>query len=103
MTLNFVRWCFDPQVWIILGILLIIADVFLGYDFFVLPTGVAAFIIAAVLHGQEAQWIEGTVLFSTWHQVMISYAVLSILSIVGLRFVLQRKRKNNVEEDINDY
>ena len=49
---------FLPQTWIILGILLIIADIFLGYDFFVLPIGVSAIIISSILYLQKGSFEE---------------------------------------------
>ncbi len=101
LYVEFAVWAFKPQVWIILGILLVIADVFLGYDFFVLPTGIAAFFIAAILYGQNNQWFGDSVIFETWHDIGITYAILALISIALLKFGLQRKKQD--EPDINDY
>lgn len=101
LYVEFTIWAFKPQIWIILGILLVIADIFLGYDFFVLPTGVAAFIIAAILYGQKEQWFGDAILFETWHDIGLAFAVLSVASIALLKFGLQRNKKE--EPDINDY
>ena len=61
---------FLPQTWIILGILLIIADIFLGYDFFVLPIGVSAIIISSILFLQKGSFEEfgDFILFDTWQE-----------------------------------
>ena len=61
---------FLPQTWIILGILLIIADIFLGYDFFVLPIGVSAIIISSILYLQKGSFEEfgDFILFDTWQE-----------------------------------
>jgi membrane protein implicated in regulation of membrane protease activity len=49
----FEQWIFFPEIWLILGILLIAADVLIGTAFFALSIGVAALIIAALLFIQD--------------------------------------------------
>ena len=85
---------FLPQTWIILGILLIIADIFLGYDFFVLPVGVSALIISLILYLQ-------TGLFNTWHDVAYWFSGLSLVSIILMRLLFKLRKKDRI--DINEY
>lgn len=101
MSIDFIRWCFDPKAWVILGILLIIADVFLGYDFFVLPVGIAAFIIAILLYAQQEQYFGDMVILSDWHMIGMSFGALSVICIGIVKFAFQRKKEE--ETDINDY
>ena len=94
---------FLPQTWIILGILLIIADIFLGYDFFVLPVGVSALIISLILYLQKGAFEElgDFILFNTWHDIAYWFSGLSLVSIILMRLLFKLKKKDRV--DINEY
>ena len=94
---------FLPQTWIILGILLIIADIFLGYDFFVLPVGVSALIISLILYLQTGSFEEmgDFILFNTWHDVAYWFSGLSLVSIILMRLLFKLRKKDRV--DINEY
>ena len=94
---------FLPQTWIILGILLIIADIFLGYDFFVLPVGVSALIISLILYLQKGSFEEmgDFVLFNTWHDVAYWFSGLSVVSIILMRLLFKLRKKDRI--DINEY
>ena len=94
-------WMFLPEVWVIVGILLIVTDFTVGADLFLLPVGASALVIAALIQGQESLWFGDTVLFETWRQVIIWFAVLSVVSIAFIKFGFQRRRNN--ESDINKY
>ena len=94
---------FLPQTWIILGILLIIADIFLGYDFFVLPVGVSALIISLILYLQTGSFEEmgDFILFNTWHDVAYWFSGLSVVSIILMRLLFKFRKKDRI--DINEY
>jgi|TARA_B100000809_G_C15071584_1_gene506237 membrane protein implicated in regulation of membrane protease activity len=94
---------FLPQTWIILGILLIIADIFLGYDFFVLPVGVSALIISLILYLQTGSFEEmgDFILFNTWHDVAYWFSGLSLVSIILMRLLFKLRKKDRI--DINEY
>ncbi|WP_420548609.1 NfeD family protein [Curvivirga sp.] len=93
---------FKPEIWLILGILLVMADIFLGYDFFVLPVGAAALIVSAVVYAQKNRWFgEETVLLDDWHEVGFFFAILSVISVILIRFIWQKNKKE--QADINDY
>ena len=94
---------FLPQTWIILGILLIIADIFLGYDFFVLPIGVSALIISLILYLQTGSFEEmgDFILFNTWHDVAYWFSGLSVVSIILMRLLFKLRKKDRI--DINEY
>ena len=94
---------FLPQTWIILGILLIIADIFLGYDFFVLPIGVSAIIISSILYLQKGSFEEfgDFILFDTWQDIAYWFSGFSIVSIILMRLILKLRKKDRI--DINEY
>ena len=89
----------SEEFWLILGLTLIITDIFLG-SFFLLPIGVAAFIISGLLYSQAQLWLGG-VLLETWKDVLIYFSAFSVLSIGIVKFFFQKKADN--KEDINDY
>jgi membrane protein implicated in regulation of membrane protease activity len=101
MNIDFAYWLLEPQVWIIAGLVLVIADIFLGYGFFVLPIGVAAFLISALLAIDTGGYLDFKI-FDSWRDVMIWFSILSVVSIGVLRLVFQ-KYKSQEKKDINDY
>ena len=102
MGIDVAYWLFRPEIWAILGILLVLLDILLGFAFFILPIGLAAFIMAALLYGQQNMWYGDMVLFGVWRDVGLGFAVLSILSIGLVKLVFQRDRGTR-DEDINRY
>ena len=94
-------WIFMPEVWVILGILLIAADFTIGADFVILPIGISALIMAFLIQAQESLWFGDTLLFNTWSQLIMWFAGLSVVSVAIIKFAFQRRRKD--EPDINKY
>ena len=88
-------------MWIILGIVLIIVDIWIGFGMIILPVGVAALLLAALLFGESRQLFGEMDLFPSWRVVLIWFAGLSILSVGLIRVVFQRSRKSGT--DINKY
>ena len=98
--MDFVYWMFQAKIWVILGFLLIITDIFIG-SFFILPIGIAAFIMGALLFAQNNYWFGDYVLLEHWRDIGLYFAILSVLSIAIIRALFQ---KNNDEKpDINEY
>ena len=62
-------WSLLPEVWVILALVLVGADIAFGFDFFVLSIGAAALVLAGLLSAQQNLWLGGVVLFETWHDV----------------------------------
>ncbi len=94
---------FLPQAWMVLGIILIIADIFLGYGFFVLPVGIASIIMSLLLYLQKDSYAEldDFILLENWYDILYWFSGLSIASIFLLRFIFYSRKKD--KEDINDY
>ena len=95
-----------PELWVIIGILLIIIDITIGFEFFVLSIGLSSFIVAFLLFSQEKLWLIdfniSYVILSDWKDVLITLSILSILTIGIIRYVFQN-RFNKSKKDINDY
>ncbi len=99
LDLNY--WVYVPEVWLILGLTLIIADIFLGFGFFVLPVGVASLIVAFLIYGENNGIFGPVILFDSWRDVLIWFAGLSVASVGLLRVVFQRRNKD--QPDVNKY
>ena len=97
MSINY--WLFEPNFWVIIGIFLIVVDIFLA-SFFLLPIGGAALTMAALIFFDTSQFLE-LELFSTWRDILLCFAALSVISIFLIQFAMKFRRKS--EQDINQY
>ncbi|MDP6977070.1 MAG: hypothetical protein QF570_00520 [Myxococcota bacterium] len=94
-------WMLEPQFWVILGLALMIADIYVGLNFFVLPVGVACFILALLLYAQDVQRIADWIPLSDWRRVSYVFAGLSVVSVGLVKAMFQSSRSD--EGDINEY
>lgn len=97
----FIGLLLDVNFWLILGLVLIIADIFLGFNFFVLPFGVAALLVATMVYLQESGRLGDLQLFSNWEGVVYWFAGLSVVSVGLLKLFFQKKADDR--QDINEY
>ena len=95
-----------PEFWVIIGILLIIIDITIGFEFFVLSIGLSSFIIAFLLFSQEKLWLIdfniSYIILSDWKDVLITLSILSILTVGVIKYIFQNRFKKS-KKDINDY
>lgn len=94
-------WLFQPEVWLIFGIGLIIADLLFGLAMFVLPVGIAAGITAGVVYLESEFWFSDQILVETWREVLLIFAALSLVLVFIIRRSFQKSKSE--EPDINDY
>ena len=92
------EWLSNPQIWIIAGILLIVVEVLVG-GMFALPVGVSALIMAVLMYADEQTMLGESRLLTDWEDILIAFAVLTVVSVGVLRLLFQRKD----EGDINKY
>ncbi len=85
---------FQPLFWLALGLALIAADVLLGLGFFMLPWGVSALLLAAIL-------ALFPYLMVSWVEALGLWAFLSVIVLVPLRRFYGRRRDG--QKDINEY
>jgi|TARA_B100000315_G_C14420887_1_gene515495 membrane protein implicated in regulation of membrane protease activity len=97
---EFSYWVFQAKVWVILGFILIIVDIFLG-SYFILPIGIAAFLISGLIVAQNRLWFGDYTFFETWRDIAIYFAILSVISIGIIKLIFQKRFEN--ETDINKY
>ena len=100
--MNIVFWLFQPEVWIIAGIILIAAEVLDGSTIFFLPFGVGA-LLNAILIGQQANTsMPDLLIFNDWWEMLVSWAVLALVASLILRMI-SRYRSKSQDADINEY
>lgn len=99
--LTFDYWIFQPEVWLILALVLIIADILIGLNLFILPIGIAAAIVSAVIFAEQQHWFSDVVLLESWREVLVTFAVLSVAAVFLIRKLFQDKKA--MESDINEY
>lgn len=93
-------WFFETRVWVILGLVLVTVDVFVG-SMVLLPLGIACLLTGTAVFSSQQMWFGDFVLFETWRDVAFLFATLSVLSVLVVKRLFQKPRRQ--EPDINDY
>ena len=96
---SFSYWIFQPYVWIILGLLIIIIDIFLG--FILLPFGISALLIAILIFVDRSSFLGDFIFFENWRDIIIYYAVLLLITLGAIKIFFQKGKSKT--KDINDY
>ena len=104
------NWAFQPETWLILGILLILTDLLFGLNYFLLPLGIGAFLTAlmVVLSNSllsedvlmERTWYGSILIFENWRDLLYWFAGFSLLCTVFMRVFF---KKAHEQFDINEY
>jgi membrane protein implicated in regulation of membrane protease activity len=100
MTLGY--WLFQPEVWVIAGILLVLAEVLDGSAIFFLPFGLGALANALLVHWQGSAALPSLLVLETWYDTLISLALLALVALLVLRLFM-RFRCRTPPADVNDY
>ena len=93
-------WIFQPYSWLILGIIIIIFDIFF-LGMVLLPFGLSSLIIATLLYFDYKMYFSNFVFFETWRDILIYYAIFSIISLGAIKFFLRKNKTSR--SDINEY
>lgn len=103
-------WIFMPEVWVILGILLIIADVLLGFSYVLIPFGTASVFTACIVAFSNSDFLfslqyKNRFLYEIldlqyWQDVIYWFAFFSVIAVLVLRKVTMNKKDH---DDINQY
>jgi len=92
-------WLFLPQVWVIMSLIFIGLEVTDGSAIFFLPMGISAALIASLIFLVDNSVLPLHFLPTTWYWLLACWAVVSVMSSLGLATV----RKQKKEGDINNY
>jgi membrane protein implicated in regulation of membrane protease activity len=93
-------WFFQPQFWLIVGILLVIIDIFLLGSSFLLPIGISALILSVLVYFDISNVWEFQ-LFDTWRKILLYFGILSVVSIFIIKIFI--KARGEKVKDINQY
>ena len=93
-------WFFQPQFWLIVGILLVIIDIFLLGSSFLLPIGFSALIVSVLVYFDISNVWEFQ-LFDTWQKILLYFGILSVVSIFIIKIFIKARGDNG--KDINQY
>jgi membrane protein implicated in regulation of membrane protease activity len=100
-NLSFDYLIFLKKTWIILGLLLVIGEVFVG-GFILLSFGISAFLISVLLYLQF-EFHDIPLHLESWREVLIAYAVLIVVVSVASRKFLPSRANKEFSDDINEY
>ena len=105
MSWDIAIWFYQPQLWMILGILLILLELNDGTKIFFLPMGLGAIVMAAWIYLFKESVIPHSWLSGTWYVVIIHWALMALVFGVALANWRRMKRGKNTKEepDINEY
>ena len=92
-------WILLPMAWLLLGIVLCLAEMFDG-SLFLLPLGIAALLVAAWLALQKWALLPAEVELTDWKQALLAYAGLAAARVLLLRRLFRSKSD---AKDVNDY
>jgi len=92
---------FSKEMWIILGFLLVITEIFVG-GFIFLSFGIAAFLISGFLYIQF-EFNDLPLILESWREIIIAYSVLILIVSVISRKFLPSKTNKEFKSDINEY
>jgi membrane protein implicated in regulation of membrane protease activity len=93
-------WFFQPQFWLIIGILLVTIDIFLLGSSFLLPIGISALIVSVLVYFDTSNVWEFQ-LFDTWRKILLYFGILSVVSIFIIKIFI--KARGDKGKDINQY
>ena len=100
-TLSFLNhWLLLPQIWLIIGMLLVLAELMDGSKIFFLPVGCGGILNSAVLYLERKAIVPFGYVPETWYGMLILWAIGSL--VFALLFTI-RRRKQKQPVDVNDY
>ena len=91
---------FIPKIWIAIGVILIIIEIFDGNMFF-LPTGLSALFTSFSLFIDNKDIVSKNILLSHWGIILIYFFICSIIFVFILRKIFKSKYEKS--DDINIY
>jgi len=95
-------WTFLPQTWVIFGVILIIVEIFDG-SLIAFSFGVSALILSILLWADEKYILGDFIIIESTRELLYAYGVISVFSIVLIKFIFQPWKRRKFEKDINVY
>ena len=101
MTLTLDYLIFVPEIWVVLAIILVLADLFFGFNYLLLPVGVACFAIAGLVFMHNHGWLPEFIVLENWLHVGYWFTGFLVISVVVLRIFSRSNIRK--DDDINQY
>ena len=86
----------NPDIWLVIGTVLIIVEIFIGSLVLFLPVGIAGICIGLIF---KLQVNFDFIIISNWAYALVIWGIISLI----LSLLLQKYFKKEDEEDINSY
>ena len=98
-------FAFQPEIWLIFGLILILGELLDGSAIFFLPLGIGAVLLSLWLYLFNEGMIPGSWMSAEWYVTLLIWAVLALLTAVMISNWKKMKAQNNkdADKDINDY
>lgn len=93
---------YDPILWGILGLVLVLLELTDGSKIFFLPFGIASLLNAGLIFFQNSGSFNSMIFLKYWHSPLISLALFAALIAFILRVFSSRLTAHD-EHDINKY
>ena len=103
LTLSY--WLYLPQFWVIIGILFILLELLDGSAIFMLPMGVGALLVAALLYGVDHGMLPFELIPDVWYWLLVYWITAAVGLVMPLRLLNRRRSKgqSTADDDINSY
>lgn len=98
-------FAFQPEIWLIFGLLLILGELLDGSAIFFLPLGIGAVLLSLWLYLFNEGVIPANWMSADWYVTFLIWAVLALLAAVMISNWKKMKAKDqkDADKDINDY
>ena len=97
-----IEYIYNPTLWVILGIFLILFELTDGSKIFFLPFGLGSIANSGLIFFQNNGSFNQTVLLKYWHSPLISLALFAAFFAITLR-VFSKSAEHDKNTDINNY
>ena len=97
-----IEYIFNPTLWSILGLILIVLELTDGSKIFFLPFGLASIANGILIYFQNNGSFNEIIILKYWHSPLISVGLLAIAFALILR-LLSSQKKDDDSSDINEY
>ena len=86
----------NPDVWLVIGTLLIIVEIFVGSLVLFLPVGIAGMVVGVIF---KLQINFDFIIISSWAYALVLWGIISLI----LSLLIQKYFKKENGKDINSY
>ena len=106
MVSNITSLAFQPEIWLIFGLVLLLLELTDGSAIFFLPMAIGAALLAVWIYLFNASVIPSGWLSANWYVTFLLWVLLSFGAAMMISHTKKRRRlsrKNEDGDDINDY